>query len=232
MNKRTLTKRLLTAVIGIALLMALLIPVYAAGGIRNITIYPAPDIYVNDVKIIPTDENGNPVEVFCYNGTTYLPIRGIAEALDIPVYYDAAENAAYVGKHEGATQYLLDVCPPYETHNYAAPEYFTMAGKKYRNGFSLSFSTWGDGYAYINTNGLYDSLSFILGHIDGEGTSPGSISIYLDGDFAYEFEVSADMYPKEIDIPLTGVLQVKIYMKDLEGSYAHNYYGFGEITVS
>lgn len=57
--------------------------------------YEKIDILYNDIKIIsdgealtPKDANGNTVEPFIYNGTTYLPVRAIAEAFDKDVAWD------------------------------------------------------------------------------------------------------------------------------------------------
>ena len=57
--------------------------------------YEKIDVLYNDIKIkidgeefVPTDVNGNFVEPFIYNGTTYLPVRAIATALDMNVGWD------------------------------------------------------------------------------------------------------------------------------------------------
>ncbi len=54
--------------------------VFAAGKLqkRTITVYSGVDIYVDDARLDARDANGNPVEVFIYNGTTYLPCALLA----------------------------------------------------------------------------------------------------------------------------------------------------------
>lgn len=42
-------------------------------------------LVVNGELITPKDVNGNVVYPFIYNGTTYLPVRAIGTALDLPV---------------------------------------------------------------------------------------------------------------------------------------------------
>ncbi len=44
-------------------------------------------ITLNGQAIIPTDAAGNPVEPFAINGTTYLPVRAIANALGLEVQW-------------------------------------------------------------------------------------------------------------------------------------------------
>ena len=56
------------------------------------------DAVYNDIKIVA---DGNTVstdaEPFIYNGTTYLPVRAISEALGKEVNWDAQTNTVYIG---------------------------------------------------------------------------------------------------------------------------------------
>lgn len=54
--------------------------------------YRGISIVVNDTKIVPQDANGNPVEPFIMDGTTFLPVRAIAGALGLYVDWDGATN--------------------------------------------------------------------------------------------------------------------------------------------
>jgi len=58
------------------------------------------NIFIDDVKLNPKDVNGNPVEAFIYNGTTYLPVRAISEALNVAVFWDGKTRSVYLGKHD------------------------------------------------------------------------------------------------------------------------------------
>lgn len=49
-------------------------------------------IDINGSKVLPKDANGNYVEPFIINGTTYLPVRAVANALDIQVDWDDNTN--------------------------------------------------------------------------------------------------------------------------------------------
>lgn len=53
-------------------------------------------IYINGTAIAPKDATGNAVEPFIVNGTTYLPVRAVGEALDKEVYWDGATNSVYL----------------------------------------------------------------------------------------------------------------------------------------
>lgn len=51
-------------------------------------------IYLDGQLITPTDVNGNPVEPFIIDGTTYLPLRAVADALGLSVSWDNASSSA------------------------------------------------------------------------------------------------------------------------------------------
>ncbi|MBQ3055466.1 MAG: NPCBM/NEW2 domain-containing protein [Oscillospiraceae bacterium] len=62
-------------------------------------------VVYNNIKIIidgkeyhPTDVNGKTVEPFIYQGTTYLPVRAVANAFDKDVAWDAQTCTVLLGK--------------------------------------------------------------------------------------------------------------------------------------
>lgn len=58
-------------------------------------------ITLNGQTITPTDANGNVVEPFIIDGTTYLPVRAIANALGLDVKWDGETNTVKLGKDSG-----------------------------------------------------------------------------------------------------------------------------------
>lgn len=54
-------------------------------------------IYVDGKEIQPKDANGKKVEPFISDGTTYLPIRAISQALGKSVDWDGKSYSVYVG---------------------------------------------------------------------------------------------------------------------------------------
>lgn len=55
-------------------------------------------IMVDGEEITPKDVNGNTVEPFIIDGTTYLPVRAVAAALGKDVNWDGETNTVYIGK--------------------------------------------------------------------------------------------------------------------------------------
>ena len=78
--------------IALALSLALSIsPALAASQDTTIqAAYRDVTIVADGVPIVPRDASGAPVEPFLYNGTTYLPVRAVADALGVGVAWDQA----------------------------------------------------------------------------------------------------------------------------------------------
>jgi len=71
----------------------------ASDGSFSITAHPI-RVMVNGEIFAPKDAQGNDALVFTYNGTTYAPLRALAEAYGLEVGYDAANNLATVNAPE------------------------------------------------------------------------------------------------------------------------------------
>ncbi len=62
------------------------------------TVYNDIKIVVNGSEIIPNDANGNIVEPFIIDGTTYLPVRALANALGQEVSWEQSTSTVYIGE--------------------------------------------------------------------------------------------------------------------------------------
>ena len=60
-------------------------------------IYDNIKILIDGKEYQPTDANGNAVEPFVYNGTTYLPVRAIANAFDKEVEWEPQTSTVVLG---------------------------------------------------------------------------------------------------------------------------------------
>ena len=88
--KKTL-RNYLCGFLSALLIIAFVVPSFAETTTRQISaIYSGIVIYINGDKFEPKDINGNPVQPFIVDGTTYLPIRAIAQAAGYDVDYDAS----------------------------------------------------------------------------------------------------------------------------------------------
>jgi len=239
------------AAIGAVLMLALFIstPALAESAVvRQLTAYFTSggnpiSIYVDGAKITPKDANGKIVEPFTVDGTTYLPVRALGEAIGKTVSWDGATASVYLGAKPGVAQYMTDICPAYETNdkwnykeysaiNSGGSESFNISGVKYLNGFTLNANTW----SVYNLNGQYTYFEATLGHVDGTNTGKAYnaspvIRIYCDGVLRQELPVSDDMYATKVTLNLVGVNQLKIIPANAERvdyTYFYGYYGFGD----
>ena len=88
-------KGFLSGVLVTMLAIGLIGTAAAAGRQTQATLnYTGINITYNGAKVTPTDAKGNPVEPFIINGTTYLPLRGVAQILGLNVAWDATSNTA------------------------------------------------------------------------------------------------------------------------------------------
>ena len=82
-------KRLYTLIVVVLLIAALTIGTSASTGIVTKELsYNDLKITLDGKEIIPRDVNGNYIEPFIIDGTTYLPVRGIASSLNLNVGWD------------------------------------------------------------------------------------------------------------------------------------------------
>lgn len=193
-------------------------------------VYNNIQVYINGSLTEFTDSNGNDVEPFIYNGNVYLPLPAVAEAMDVGYSWDGSTMSAYLGAQPGESQYLLDVCPPYQTGGvnlFTSSEgsSFDMAGRSFTNGLKFK-NTGNDKFVLFNLNGQFSKMKFTLGHVDGESMEDVTLQIYLDGKLAGEYLIPAEGLPQEYTLDLKNALSMKISGK----GWLH-YSGMAEITV-
>lgn len=96
------------------LLVCLCMTAFAASN-RTIEIEDGIGISINGAVFIPKDVAGKQVPVFIYNGTTYVPVRAIGEAMGLDVQYDSAKQIVLLttqdrvlAQNGGSGSYITD----------------------------------------------------------------------------------------------------------------------------
>lgn len=187
---------------------------------KTIQVFTGVDVYVNDVKVEPKDANGNPVEVFVYNGTTYLPIRAIGNALGMPVQWEGKTNSAYVGKHQGdkPAVWLKDL--DYFYRSPSNKEFLSTengkdnTGTTYQTSIYPSFNSYTvptTSYTY-KLNGQYSAISgvFYQRYEYRSSEHKTTLKIYGDNDLLYTASVEAGVNPIDFYVNLQGILELKV----------------------
>ena len=79
-----------------ALLSTATVSAFAADGMLTLSVQPV-RVLVNGEVFQPKDAAGRDALVFAYNGTTYAPVRALAEEYGLEVGYDSAKGLVTVG---------------------------------------------------------------------------------------------------------------------------------------
>lgn len=190
----------------------LCIPALAALAKKTIDVYTGVSIYVDDAKINPKDANGNPVEVFVYNGTTYLPVRAVGEAYGKVVQWDGATRSVYVGKHDSETPAVMLQDLDYFTGKDWPGKYTSdkdNLGNTYSQSCGVSYS---DVTNIYKLNGQYSKMTgtFYQRYAYRSHSSWSILKIYGDGKLLFDGAVHDGVEPIYFDIDLAGVLEMKV----------------------
>ena len=238
MKKNTQKKILAVAVAAVSLCGT----AFAAGAVTTRMIeanYMNIRIVVDGKEITPTDANGKVVEPFASEGTTYLPVRAIGEALGKEVTWDGETATVYVGEIPGQANSWMKLLPPYEINKWSKTydgsnlkEYMTVAGKDItegvmlqdRNGISFDAS-----YALWNTDLKYSTMTFTVGHVDGTSTDNATLEVYLDGELSTSYDLKWDGAPQTITVPLNRAANVKLLVVK---SDLHSQAGYGIYNIA
>ena len=110
-------------------------------------------IYIDGGEVVPKDVNGNVVEPFTMNGTTYLPVRAISNAFEKDVEWDGATQSVYIGKKDQKKpDNYLDRIQYTDFKSYNGRQFYKING------------TVTDYMNTTYTNGilLYDSFTYVI----------------------------------------------------------------------
>ena len=194
---------------------------------KNIRVqYCGIKLVVNGAPVTPKDANGSTVEPFIYNGTTYLPVRAVGNALGQDVAWNGNTKTVYIGMNETDTK--TKKLKPYERDDMHVLEdngkTVTMMGKKYTQGLDpTSYSS----SALYSLDGLYKSVEMDIGHQDGAGNNTAALNFYVDGDLVDTYALEPEMTTQHIRVDLNRGLQLKI-----EGTGSPYHYAICNITFN
>ena len=88
----------------------------------NISAKKGTKLVINGVEVIPKDANGNIKDIYVANGTTYVPVRAVSEALGLPITWSDKTNSVFIGNHK-STDLTVE--------NINDPEYFDKCGRDF-----------------------------------------------------------------------------------------------------
>lgn len=239
MKRRQKLTYFLAGLMSAFLLMGAVNPAFAAMVGKTIQVFTGVNIYIDDVKLDPKDANGNPVEAFIYNGTTYLPVRAVGEAVGKTVQWDGATSSVYLGKHSSSEPavYLSEL------------DYFSGTSDSNFNTAASEQDNLGNTHYYCITgpfdrtyklNGQYSAMTGTL-YQTYENRSytirqNSCLEIYGDGRLLHTVNFpknTTGFEPSDFTINLTGVLELQVVLKIYNGNLFNlgTYLSLGDVGL-
>lgn len=239
-------KRLVFILVGVLLLSS---AIFAASFRKNITVdYMGIKLVVDGKEVIMgNDMAGNKIEPFAYEGTTYLPVRALAEALGKNVQWDDATKTVFIG--DGATapvadnqnntpvptsgQYLTDIMDPFSieranVYKTSDRKSLSLAGKEYTNGVLYRSYYDRKGHTNFNLDGQYTNLTGKLG-ADQEGSTI-RFDFIADGTIIQSYDIISGQLPVDVNLNVSGVRLLEIKYEVTTNSMKSNS-AFADIMV-
>jgi len=209
------------------LLISLGLTVYASAGSQSITVtYNNIRLVVNGERITPLDAQGHIVEPFIFNGTTFLPVRAVAEALGQDVHWDANSVTVYIGQvpTRPAVEVMLFDRPYLEVGNAA---WFSASGDQRDNEIRITpiggSQSWWHSRTQSNNqrrNHVVYALDMVASAFRGTLHPPTSnnvelvYNIYGDGRLLYTSPIiRSNTVPIPMDINVNGVIRLSIELE-------------------
>lgn len=215
------------------------------------------EVLYNNIKLVvdgqpitfAPDSSGNAIEPFIYNGTTYLPARAVAEALDKSVDWDGKTSTVYIGKKPGDNspdKYLSEL--EYFNQQSRTSESIIAinkevdkdsAGNYYQDGLMIKADTWKsssrrDSWIYNEylLNQEYKTLSgkFVLHYDTRTSIENATLKVYGDDELLYTSPImTAGELAIDVNVDVEGVIKLKVMVdvKTIDG-WDNPYYIFGD----
>lgn len=177
-------------------------------------------IVVDGQKINPTDASGNTVEPIIYNGTTYLPVRAVANAFGKAVYWDGETTTVYLGDMDGKlekpTAALRDLKSLSSSH-YSVNNPKDNYENNYTHALKGSDTLSNKGYTYeYLTNKKYSKFKAVLCVENGTSSHlDATFTIVADGTTIYTSPtINKISEPVAIDVDISGYNDIKLVFSD------------------
>lgn len=236
MLKKFRSKEFLMGIV-FTLVLVSAVNVFASGPIKKQI-----DVVYNNIKLVVDgkpvsfgkDSAGNRIEPLIHNGTTYLPIRSVGEAIGKRVDWDGTTQTVYLGEKPGEISFMTETIKPYNYSGHGFRIYelkssdkLSIAGKEYTTGYLAQHSnsvsagsraTLGTASAKFNLDSKYKTLTFDLGPSTKYSSTDAKFNLYLDDKLYETYEVSENGSIKNIVINVQGVNQLRFEFSSVAGT--------------
>lgn len=210
------------------------------------------ELFYNDIKVVIDgkradlkDVKGNNVDPFIIDGTTYLPVRAVANALDKAVSWDGDTRTVYIGKNEEIEQpsvWLKDLDTLAGNVATYSIDDIEFGGSVYND---ILTSNAQDVYKNCwDKNNYYEPVSYLLNYKyskfkgtiyltnrDKDTSVAFRYLIYGDDKLLYTSEdITAGSMPIDFDIDVSNCSVMKISVQKKDGNnYSESYFSYAQI---
>ncbi len=172
-------------------------------------------------------------EPFVYNGTTYLPVRAVSDALGKQITYETSSKAIFIGSQPGQALYLTEeLIPKQEFYGTIVKLDYVDKLKMLGNSYDTGFVVESGGVIEFQLDEKYEKLTMdmgITGRVASKAVIP--VEIYRDGRlYDTYFLLGSDNSPKKIELSLKGIQSLKIQLDDWDEGTANVALGNPMIT--
>ena len=220
MERNQRAKGFIMGILVCTLVMTMVVPALGASTTKQLNAtYNNIKLVIDGKTVVPKDVNGTVAEPFIVNGTTYLPVRALSEALGKNVNWDGATSTVYVGAIPGKPSiYLKDM------RTLIGTAIFEEATDNLGNTHYNAMRTETVSYAL---DGKYKQFTgtFILKNQYKSDSDPNRLQVFLDGALAYTGEIKAGVRPYAFNVDVTNAIDMKlVFMTSYQGRfYSPNY---------
>lgn len=177
------------------------------------------EAYYNNIKIVVDGTEIHPnSEPFISNGTTYLPVRDVANAFGQSVYWDGPNYTVYLGDMSGTLDYASATLKDVDN---IGDKFYEVGSDKltdnYGNSYSYAFRAGRDSSTYQTLlNMKYSRFKCTLYVQKGYNQDyTAKILIKTDGKIVYTSpEITKTSRPINVDVDITGCNDFQIVATD------------------
>ncbi len=187
-------------------------------------------IILNGIELKAKDNAGNELLPIIYNGNTYLPLKAIADAVNIPAVWHGKSKTVFLGKNDLnlPAAFLTDLKPFFNEGLSRADDYKDADTDNVSNTYVLTrtiVNTYSSGSAerIYNLNGKYSKLTgtYYLMMYYRDYSEVNKVEIYADDNLIYSGSVSAKAFPQNFSLDLQNCNQLKIKMMGYRAAIAN-----------
>jgi hypothetical protein len=185
---------------------------FAASNLTTIQAYLNGDVkFLKDgLNWRPTDDNGNEILPITYEGRTYLPLRVIANAFNVPVKYKDQDKTGLLGETAGVTFYSKQMKTTYSSSKFfdvIDKKQLIFGGHQYNEAFAIAASNSESYNLQIDFGQKYSTMHLII-----VGKATLKFKVYNGNKQQLSDEISlVEGEVKEVDIDLKGSQNAGIY---------------------